>query len=107
MRSKEVDKSIKSLENFVNQKYYNGVTAEEMKTVLEYIEELEQENKFLRDENNIYRNETVGKKRIRDKIKELVKKLDEPNDDRWEKDDDVYYGKIKAQIQVLKSIIGE
>lgn len=41
MRSKEVKKAIKSLENFVNQKYYNGVSADEMKTVLNYIEELE------------------------------------------------------------------
>ena len=53
MRSKEVDKSIKSLENFVNQKYYNGVTAEEMKTVLAYIEELENKVIMLDNTKNI------------------------------------------------------
>lgn len=49
MRSKEEKEAIKSLENFVNQKYYNGVTAAEMKIVLDYIGKLEyqiQENKM-------------------------------------------------------------
>lgn len=50
---------------------------------------------------------SISKDKINNKLKELSKKLVEPNNDRWEKDDDVYYGKIKAQIQVLKEILGE
>ena len=77
MRSKEVDKKIHLL------KSYAGMTHkltdnqgrpkldQAIDTVLSYIEELEKENKYLRDENNIYKNETVSKNKIRDKIKEL------------------------------------
>lgn len=109
MRSKEVDKSIKSLENFVNQKYYNGVTAEEMKTVLDYIKELEKRDKavlvyFDKEGNPI---EYINKQVIRDKIKEL----------EHEKSKRTQLGvfmlknyenqRLLAQIEVLKSMIGE
>ena len=49
----------------------------------------------------------VRKDKIREKIKKLIKKLNEPNNDRWEKDDNIYYQKIKAKIQVLKELLGE
>ena len=118
MRSKEVEEAINDLTFIVITDIYgNEVRIDKPKvingynqsvgTVLDYIEELEKENKYLRDENNIYKNETVSKNKIRDKLIELAKKLTEPNDDRWEKDDNAYYEKIKAQIRVLKEIIGE
>ena len=52
-------------------------------------------------------NEKSWKAKINNKLKELAKKLVEPNDDRWEKDDDLYYEKIKARINVLKDLKGE
>ena len=42
-----------------------------LKALLSLIEKQQGENKYLRDENNIYRNETVSKYKIRNKIKEL------------------------------------
>lgn len=68
MRSKEVDEAIKSIENFINQKYYNGVTADEMKTVLNYISKLEeickkQEHRIIEDD--------IPKQMIRDKINNM------------------------------------
>lgn len=75
MRSKEEKEAIKSLENFVNQKYYNGVSAAEMKTVLNYIEELEKDVKDAMDGyqdlgKEVYFN-FISKDKIKDKIKEL------------------------------------
>ena len=39
--------------------------------LIQRINELQNENKFLRDENNIYRNETVSKSVIRDELKDI------------------------------------
>lgn len=39
--------------------------------VLNELERLQKENKYLRDENNIYRNETVSKSVIRDELKDI------------------------------------
>lgn len=47
----------------------------------------------------------IHKDKIRNKLIELSKKLIESNDDRWEKDDDAYYNKIKAQMLVLKELL--
>ena len=41
--------------------------------LIQRINELQKENKYLRDENAIYRNETVSKSVIRDKIEKLEK----------------------------------
>jgi hypothetical protein len=49
--------------------------------------------------------DVIPKSKIREKIEELFKKLDEPNNDRWEKGDDVYYNQIKAQIRILKELM--
>ena len=46
-----------------------------LKALLSLIEKQQKENKYLRDENNIYRNETVSKYKIRNKIKELEEDL--------------------------------
>ena len=40
--------------------------------LIQRINELQNENKFLRDENNIYRNETVSKSVIRDELKDKM-----------------------------------
>lgn len=48
---------------------------------------------------------SVSKDKAREEIKELSKKLYEPNNDRWEKDDNNYYNKIKAQIKILKELL--
>lgn len=72
MRTKEVKKAIKSLKNFVNQKYYNGVSADEMKTVLAYIDELEEKNRIQRCQlNDAFSNGFIHKDIIREKLKEL------------------------------------
>ena len=86
MRSKEVDVSIKVLKHLTsecNPNNFNDFKSlfenyvsipkqnKAIDTVLNYISEKEKENKFLRDENNIYKNETVSKSVIRDKIKIL------------------------------------
>ena len=134
MRSKEVDKSIKSLENFVNQKYYNGVTADEMKTVLAYIEELE---KMIPTPSNevpveyqtvifVDKRDAVMKSEIRDKIKELKDEQKSIQDKlsknmlfsesefysfseytKWRLEINQKIKDINAKIEVLKSIIGE
>lgn len=51
--------------------------------------------------------DSIPKEAIREKIKELIGKLDKPNEDRWEKDDEIYYSKIKCQIKILKELLGE
>lgn len=85
MRSKEVEEAINKLneilksfqrhkENLIEYNMYFNQDEEYIissETLLNYISELEKENKYLRDENNIYKNETVSKSVIRDKIKEL------------------------------------
>lgn len=125
MRSEEVEEAIKVLdkykirllqtrkeiglvEDFKNhhtEKQYNrcGKRANAIDTVLAYIEELEKENKFLRDENNIYRNETVGKKRIRDKIKELEELNFNNYANEYDNGNEVKYYILKE----FKEILGE
>lgn len=44
---------------------------------------------------------------MKEKLNELIQKLKEANNDRWEKDDNAYYNKIKAQIRVLQELILE
>lgn len=84
MRSKEVDEAIKFLKNY---SFDTDEDFSNVKTVLSYIETLEQlPNK------------------IRDKIKELEqerKKIESSPYDKW----DLY--KVIGKIKVLKSIIGE
>lgn len=46
-------------------------------------------------------------KKMNEKLEELIQKLKEVNNDRWEKDDNAYYNKIKAQIKVLQELIPE
>lgn len=106
---KEVKESIKSMTNFVNQKYYNGVTSEEMKIVLSYISELETRCKI--QEYRIIEMD-IPKQMIRDKIEELEKELDfyagrehaEWQDGEFDGDvcDD-----IGLKIGVLKELLGE
>ena len=113
MRSKEVEKAIKSMTNFVNQKYYNGVTSEEMKIVLSYITKIE--NKLEEKEHIIkklnlesqkyfdmlmeveYERDTISKRKIRDKIKELEQT----------KGDFATYIAVSERIQVLKELLGD
>ena len=52
-------------------------------------------------------NYVIPKQIVKDKIEELLKKLDNPNNDRWEKNDDIYYSQIKAQIRILKELLGK
>lgn len=47
----------------------------------------------------------IPKSKVKEMLKELFKKLDEPNNDRWEKDDDIYYNKIKAQIRIIQELM--
>lgn len=118
MRSKEVDGAINTIREFRKTGYCtlllkcdnNRIRANtrieiSIETVLSYIEELEKENKYLRDENNIYKNETVSKRKIRHKIKEL-----EDEKEKYVGCKGLEFsrtGVINSQIKVLKSIIGE
>ena len=91
-----------------------------IKNVLKELERLKQENKELNRllkfsldyrhklEEDLYEgasNFIVRKDKIREKLKKLIKKLNEPNNDRWEKDDNIYYDKIKCQIRILKELL--
>lgn len=84
-----------------------------LETILNLIEKQQKEIEKLRIKNGkefargMETNEKSWKAKINNKLKELAKKLVEPNDDRWEKDDDLYYEKIKARINVLKDLKGE
>lgn len=49
--------------------------------------------------------ESINKQVILDIIRELTGKLAEPNSDRFELDDEVYYNNIKAQIRICKEIL--
>ena len=100
MRSKEEKEAIKSLENFVNQKYYNGVTADEMKTVLNYIEKLEKQDEKDFTSIYIYAIEDF-KKKIRDKIKEIKDYIEEFKPQGYIEDE------LNAKISVLKELLGE
>lgn len=70
-----------------------------LKFSLDYIHKLE-EDLYEGTSNFI-----VRKDKIREKLKKLIKKLNEPNNDRWEKDDNIYYDKIKCQIRILKELL--
>lgn len=84
MRSKEVENSIKELTeitDLVKEEIKNNdenTTAildiadlKNLDTLLNYTSEKEKENRFLRSENNIYKNETVSKSVIRNKMKDI------------------------------------
>lgn len=51
--------------------------------------------------------DSIPKEAIREKIKQLIQKLNEPNNDRYEKDDNLYYDKIKCQIRICKELLGD
>ena len=74
----------------------NLVNVNDLSTVLNLIAKLQKEN----DADNY-----IPKEKIREKIKRLIQKLNESNDDRWEKDDNIYYDKIKCQIRILKELL--
>ena len=74
--------------------------------------ELEEQVEYLKHEVEL-RHSTVeklviekmtAKAKVDNLLKELLKKLDEPCDDRWEKDNKDYYAKIKAQINIIKQL---
>ena len=69
-----------------------------LKALLSLIEEQQGENKYLRDENNIYRNETVSKYKIRNKIKEEMKKGWSTKEERHNQN---------YVVDILKEILGE
>lgn len=46
----------------------------------------------------------IAKEKVDNLLKELLRKLDEHCDDRWEKDNKDYYTKIKAQINIIKQL---
>lgn len=54
-----------------------------------------------------YIDNSIPKDKIIKKEKELINKLTEVNNDRWETDDAIYYNKIKAQIKILKDLLEE
>ena len=81
----------------------------DIETVLKELERLQEENNKLKRANKTYINsiqsitpvlleDYIEKDKIKEKIKRLIKKLQKPNNDRGEKDDDFYYGKIRIQI---------
>lgn len=109
--SKEELKAIEDLKNLVEINtskiieyqstgmYYNKDVEKNTKDIATVLNLIEKQQKQIEN--------SIGKDKINNKLIELVKKLAEPNDNRWEKDDDVYYEKIKAQINVLKDLKGE
>lgn len=113
MRSEIKDNAIQGLINGKYTAYVGSTTAiykiKDVDAVLSYVQELEIENKFLRDENNIYRNETVSKTVIRDKIQEYRNKRNKlANGEFWECRDNINQDKaLFIAGEVLKEILGE
>ena len=117
MRNKEVDDAINIVSNVrTGLMNFNELVNEHkdiidsVEKVLSYISDLEKENMGLLTRlkaDSLIDRDNYWKNKIRYKLIELSKKLGEPNDDRWEKDDDLYYEKIKIKIKVLKELLGE
>lgn len=114
MKTKKVTEAINQLIidiNFAETGCSTGIIdVNNIEILLDYIEKLESEED--RDYTTVYMKgcgdkDGVWKDKINNKLKELAKKLTEPNDDRWEKDDKAYYAKIQAQIRILKELKGE
>ena len=107
MRSKEVDLAIKNFENYdklISIYRPKDVTIEnpqdfnkDVETVLNYISELEKDNKRYEKELHGVLKYSIAKHVIRDKIKELEET----------KGDFATYIATSERIQVLKEIIGE
>lgn len=74
--------------------------------------ELEEQVEYLKHEVELARSSVeklvkekmAAKAKVDNLLKELLRKLDEPCDDRWEKDNKDYYAKIKAQINIIKQL---
>ena len=74
-----------------------------IKNLIKAYKELEE---YYKEQNEVNA-KFIPKSKVKEKIEELFKKLEEPNNDRWEKDDDIYYNQIKAQIRILKELLEE
>ena len=111
LRQKDVPDAVKSQECIY--------AVEAIETVLQELEQKEKRIYYLENmakaditheidkhKFEIYKN-YIPKGKIEDKIEELVKKLNEPNCDRWEKDDGIYYDKLKVQIRLLQELLEE
>lgn len=76
------------------------------------IDELEEQVEYLKHEvelagssvEKLVKEKMAAKAKVDNLLKELLRKLDEPCDDRWEKDNKDYYAKIKAQINIIKQL---
>ena len=80
--------------------------------LIQRIKDLEEENKFLRDENSIYRNETISKSVIRDKIEELENEFKEYNLRKstvtfTQLNYCPYEDVIQERIKIYKEILGD
>lgn len=77
--------------------------------LIQRINELQKENKYLRDENSIYRNETISKSVVQDKIEKLEKEIRQYNNyaKQGEETDVEFYEKIanEAKIQILYELL--
>ena len=99
MLSEDEKQAIKECKRLSKEDYYGDSYFAEKHSIqilLNLIEKLQKEN----DADNY-----IPKEKIREKIKRLIQKLNESNDDRWEKDDNIYYDKIKCQIRILKELL--
>ncbi len=80
----------------------NFVEENKNKGNLDYIKEKVKAN------NRVNQLETNNKKlieKLENKQMKLLKQMQEPNNDRWEKDDEKYYEKIKIQYKTIKEIL--
>lgn len=107
----ELKEYIRELEK-KNKRYEEIYKAYGIDDLVRKIERLEDENEELkRLANNkqwispCYVAENyIAKEKVDNLLKELLRKLNEPCDDRWEKDNKDYYAKIKAQINIIKQL---
>lgn len=80
----------------------NFIEESKNKGNLDYIKEKVKAN------NRANELETNNKKlieKLENKQMKLLKQMQEPNNDRWEKDDEKYYEKIKIQCKTIKEIL--
>ena len=75
--------------------------------LIQRIKDLEEENKFLRDENSIYRNETISKSVIREKIEELEGNREKIEDKYYFDYQNNIYDFIAGMKKGLKELLGE
>ncbi len=109
LSKEEIEKAFEGMEYFIDDDfggYYRSVVGnQDANSMLGY---LKLRDYILNMQNKIDQLETNNKnliEKLKNKQMKLLKQMQEPNNDRWEKDDERYYEEIKIQYKFLKEIL--